>query len=334
MKLTASFLMILLLSMCMFSASVTASTNQGFEWGFETGDEFQFVLHALGDGLMIDEEIYIEANASTPIPDSITNWTDIPVATLDAYYANGTEMGIEVLLLIAAYNIELPIGNWTYLNYLAFYTLGLENFTFDDYDEYFWGYSWEDDNWTISGEGWTLFSKYSIAVHVDYLKVDGFISHYSVITTNRTTQVKTGEITLERLGIEQYTDRTNPILNQPEDIEYVFGDIGYNITWVASDDHPVSYQIQKDGTEVLSGDWNTTTEEFTIEVDNLEVGEYAYHITVVDIGGNAAYDDVYVIVLEPHNALFDNPLLIVLIVGLIAGAAVAAIIVTKIVRKR
>ncbi len=325
--------MILFLSMSMSSTSVIAATNQGFEWGVDTGDEFHFVLHADGDGLMIDEEIYIEANATTPVPDSITNWTDIPLDTLDVYYANGTEMGIEALLLIAAYNIELPVGNWTYLNYLAFYTLGLANFTFDDYDLYFWGYSWQDDNWTLSGDGWTLFSKYSIAVHVDYLKVDGFIAHYSVIATNRTTHVKTGEITLERLGIEQYTDRITPIISQPEDIEYVLGETGHNITWTASDDYPMSYQIQKDGTEVMSGNWNSTTEEFTINVDNLDVGEYAYHITVVDIGGNTAYDDVYVIVLEPYNPLFDNPVLIVLIIGFIAGAAVVAIIMTKVLRK-
>jgi hypothetical protein len=333
MKRIGSLLIILLLSMSMFPTSVIAATNQGFDWGFDTGDEFHFMFHVDGDGLMIDEEIYIEANATTPVPDSITNWTDIPLDALDAYYANGTEMGIEVILLIAAYNIELPIGNWTYLDYLAFYTLGLENFTSDDYDLHFWGYSWEDDNWTLSGDGWTLFSKYSIAVHVDYLKEDGFISHYSVIATNRTTDVKTGEITLERLGIEQYTDRTAPLLNQPGDIEYVLGDTGHNITWVASDDHPASYQILKDGTEVMGGEWNSTTEEFAIVVDNLEVGEYAYHISVVDIGGNTAYDDAYVIVLAQHNPLLDNPVVIVLIIGFIAGAAVVAIIMTKVVRK-
>jgi len=329
MKLEISFLLVLLLSTSVFSTSVIAATNQGLEWGFDTGDEFHFMLHVDGDGLMIDEEIYIEANATTPIADSITNWTDIPLDTVDAYYANGTEMGIEALLLIAAYNLELPIGNWTYLSSLAFYTIGLENFTLDDDDPYFWGYSWEDDNWTISGDGWTLFSKYSLDVHVDYLKPDGFISHYSLTATNTTTKVKTGEFTLERLGIEQYTDRTAPILNQPEDIEYVFGDVGYNITWVASDDHPVTYQILKDGIEVLGGDWNSTTEEFTITLDNLEIGEYDYHISVVDIGGNTAFDDVFVQVFAPRG----DPMLIVLIIGIGAGAGVVAII-AVVVRKR
>jgi hypothetical protein len=333
MKLAGSLLMILLLSMSTFSTSVIAATNQGFEWGFNTSDEFHFMYHVHGDGLMIDEEIYIVANVTTPVPDSITNWTDIPLDTLHAYYANGTELGIEVLALIAAYNIELPIGNWTYLDNLAFYTLSLVNMTMDESDPYFWGYSWEDDNWTLSGDGWTLFSKYSIAVHVDYLKVDGFISHYSVIATNRTTEMKAGEISLERLGIERYTDRTAPILNHPENIEYVFGDTGHNITWVATDDHPVSYQIQKDGIEVLSGDWNSTTEEFTIEVDNLDVGEYGYHISVVDIGGNTAYSDVGVSVLAPHTSPFDSPMLIFLIIGLIAGAAVVVIIMIKVVGK-
>ncbi len=333
MKLAFSSMLILLLSITLFSTSIIASTDQGFEWGVDTGDEIHFMFHVDGDGLFIDEEIYVEANASLPIPDSITNWTDIPLATIHGYYTNGTEMGIEVILLIAAYNFQLPIGNWSYLDYLAYYTHDVENYTADDTDPYFWGYSWEDENWTLAGDGWTLFSNYAIEVHVSYLKVDGFISHYSVIATNRTTDVKSGEITLERLGLEQYTDRIDPILNQPADIEYTFGDSGHNITWVASDDHPVSYQILKDGVEVIGGDWDSSPEEFTIDVDELEIGDYAYHITVTDIAGNTAYDDVYVTVLEPGTGLFNNPVLIFTIIGVIAGVAVVAIIITQIIKK-
>ena len=334
MKRTISFLLVLLMSTSLFSTPVSAATDQGLDWGCSTGDDFHFMLYVDGDGLMIDEEIYIEANTTTPVPNSITNWTDIPRDTLDAYYANGTEMGFEVLLLIAAYNIVLPIGNWTFLEGLAYYTIGLENITLDYEDPYFWGYSWEDDNWTLSGENWDLYTDYSLAVHVDFLKNDGFISHYSVVTTNRTTKVKTGEITMERIGIEQYTDRTAPTLNSPVDIEYVFGDTGNNITWISSEDNPVSYRIFRDDTEVMGGDWNSTTEEFTISVDNLEIDAYAYRIIVVDIGGNTAIDHVTVTVLRPYDIFMDNPELIVLISGFIAGAGVVILVVVVVVRKR
>lgn len=330
MKRSISILIGLLICTSMFSMSVSAVTNQGLEWGFNTGDEFHFMLYADGEGLFVDEEIYIEANATTLVPDSITNWTDIPLDTLRAYYANGTELGIEYLLLIVAYNIGLPIGNWSFLSGLAEDTHSVENFTLDSEDPYFWGYSWEDDDWNLSSDGWTLWSIYSLSVHVDYLKIDGFISHYSVIATNTTTKEKTGEINMERMGIEQYTDRTAPILNHPADIEYVLGNTGYNITWSASDENPVSYQIFKDGTEVTGNNWVSTTEEFTIIVDDLEIGEFNYTISVVDVGGNTASDEVTVTVLEPDIPLMDN----LLIIGLIGGVGVIILVIVVVFRRR
>ena len=330
MKRAVAFLILALMITSLSFMPVLAATDQGLEWGINTGNQFHFMLHVDGDGMLIDEEIYIIANTTTPVPDSMTNWTDIPLDTLDAFYANDTEMGIEVLLLLAAYNFVVPIGNWTFLSGLAASTIGVENFTLDDEDPNFWGYSWEDDNWTISGENWIIYTDYSLAVHVDFFKIDGFLAHYSVVATNRTTQDLSGEITLERMGLEQYTDDTTPILNHPTDIEYELGETGHNITWISSDEYPASYQIFKDGSEVMGGDWISSPEEFSISVDGLEIGTYNYTISVVDIRGNTASDEVIVTVQLPTNLPTDN----LLVIGLVAGAIVVLLVVAVVLRKR
>ncbi len=330
MKRAVAFLILALMITSLSIMPVLANSDQGLEWGIVTDDEFHFILHVDGDGMLIDEEIYIKANATTPVPDSITSWTDIPLDTLEAFYANDTAMGIEILLLLAAYNFVIPIGNWTFLSGLAASTIGVENFTLDDEDPNFWGYSWEDDNWTISGENWIIYTDYSLAVHVDFLKHDGFLSHYSVVATNRTTHENSGEITLERMGLEQYTEQTSPILNHPTDIEYVLGDTGHNITWTGSDEYPASYQIFKDGTEVTGGDWTSSVYEFSISVDGLEIGTYNYTISVVDVGGNAASDEVTVTVQLPTNLPTDT----LLFIGLGVGAVVVVLVVVVVLRKR
>jgi hypothetical protein len=99
---------------------MSAQTNQGFEWGFAYDDVFYFMMHLEGDGMLIDEEIHLELNDTLPvIPDSMDNWTDIPYTGIWAFYANGSQLGIEILTFVAMYNVHLPIGDWTLLSTLA-----------------------------------------------------------------------------------------------------------------------------------------------------------------------------------------------------------------------
>ncbi len=279
---------------------INAQTNQGFEWGFDDDDAFHFMMHYEEDGMLIHEEIYIELNDTLPaIPDSMDNWTDIPWVVINSFYANGTKMGIEVITFIAMYNVHLPIGNWALLTTLAQETHNLENFTLDPEDLFFWGYSWEDDDWKISGDEFTIYTNYTINVHVEYLKIDGFLTHYSVYSYNTTTMEPVGEITLNRLGIEQYSETTAPTLNHPSDIVYVEGQVGNNITWYASDNYPSWYRILKDGALLRSGSWNLSTEAITVIVDGLTTGEYNYTLTVYDLRGNSVSDEVLVTVQPP-----------------------------------
>ncbi|MFW9799413.1 MAG: hypothetical protein ACFFD9_03180, partial [Candidatus Thorarchaeota archaeon] len=278
MNRTFKLVIILFLAALMCSMPVTAQTNQGFEWGLTQDDVFHFRMYLEGDGLFIDEDIYFEFNATLPtIPDSMDNWTDIPWGlispppppgpVMNTYYANGTEMGIEVLTFAAVYNMFLPVGNWALLSTLAQDTLPLENLTLDPEDPYFWGYNWEDTDWVVNGDPPTIYSNYTLYVHVDYLKVDGFLSRYSVDAYNTTTKEKTGTVTVDRLGIEQYEETTAPTLNHPADIEYEQGQTGNSITWSPSDEYPSSYQILLDGSILRSGPWNSTTEAIVAVVD-------------------------------------------------------------------
>ena len=335
MKRVSILLILLLLATLLPVVPVIAQTDQGLEWGFTYDDEIHFMMHLNGTGFQIDEEIYLVSNDTLPtIPDSMDNWTDIPYTIMYAYYANGTQLGIEILSFVAMYNAYLPIGNWTFLTTLAQTTHDVKNFTLDPEDPHFWGYSWEDDDWVLSGEGWTIWSNYTLKVHVDYLKNDGFLANYSVDAYNTTTGADAGEIVLERMGMEKYRETTDPIiLSQPSDIEYIEGQEGYNITWYASDDHPSTYEILikhdplPPGLPTLealgllkSGLWNDSSEAITIVVDGLSAGIHTYILVVYDVRGNGAADSVRVTV-RPATVL---PWIVISVVGgiLIVIAAV------------
>ena len=323
MNLAKPFIMILLISAMLCAPPVLAQTNQGLEWGFTPEDEYYFMMHVDADDMLIDEEIYFNSSDTLPlIPDSLDNWTDIPYVIMDAYYANGTDLGAMVLIFLAAHNFQLPIGNWTLMSSIYSTTLQVDHFALDAPDPYFWGYSWDDANWEYgwvhAAEGLTLF------VHVDYFKEDGYLSHYIVESFNATTMEKTGELELDRLGLEQYRDKTAPVLNHPDDIGYFEGNSqGESITWTPSDDYPLSYEVYADGTALMSGDWNSSSESITVPVWGLDAGEHNYTIWVSDFAGNTASDTVMVSV-QPLD-LFQGSLPYILIAA--AGALIIIVVI-------
>jgi hypothetical protein len=295
------------------SPPVIAQTNQGLEWGFDPENEYHFMMNLEGDGMLINEEIYVNSSDPLPtIPDSLDNWTDIPWVALDAYFTNGTDLGIYVILFLTALNFHLPIGNWTLMSSIYSTTLNVDHFALDADDPYFWGYSWDDDDFEYGPvsveEGFTIF------VHVDYFKEDGYLSYYSVESFNTTTMEKEGELTLDRLGLGQYRDTSVPVLNQPDDISYFEGSSsGENITWTPSDDYPLSYEVYANGTVLISGDWNSSSESINVPVWGLEAGQYNYTIVVSDFAGNTAMDTVMVSVQSVD--VLDIAFLVVVLMG-------------------
>jgi hypothetical protein len=102
-------------------------------------------------------------------------------------------------------------------------------------------------------------------------------------------------------------DGTAPVVDSPADIDYPDGDSGYSITWSPYDLHPVSYQILREGVQVKSGAWNSSSEIMTISVDGLSIGSYNYTIVLVDIGGNTMTDEVIVTVFNADIPSINQP---------------------------
>ncbi|MFX1560821.1 MAG: hypothetical protein ACFFBL_09550 [Promethearchaeota archaeon] len=307
MKRVSILVVLLLLATLIPVMPVIAQTDQGFEWGFVYDDEFHFMMHLNSTDLQIDEEIYLVSNDTLPsIPDSIENWTDIPYTGIEAYYANGTQLGIEIFAFVAMYNAYVPIGNWELLSDLAYYRHIVENLTLASVYPSFWGYRWEDDDWVLTDGGVTIYSNYTINVRVEYLRTDGFLANYTVDAYNTTTGADAGEIVLERLGIEEYRETTDPIItNHPSNIMYVEGQVGNSITWYASDDNPGAYIIISTHPTLLiapftikSGLWNDSSEAITVVVDGFSAGEYVISLIVYDLSGNHDSDKLMLTVIE------------------------------------
>ena len=89
-------------------------------------------------------------------------------------------------------------------------------------------------------------------------------------------------------------DTTPPIITPPNYIYYELGETGQTIIWAASDDHPESYIIYRQGAEVESGNW--AGGDISIIADESSVGSYNYTLVVEDTCGNTEMYTVWVYV--------------------------------------
>ena len=88
----------------------------------------------------------------------------------------------------------------------------------------------------------------------------------------------------------------DPILHLSSDIIYNEGETGNIINWYATDLHPATFTITRNDTSVDSGTWTSNT-GYTINVDGLSPGVYAYTIEVSDKLGQIDSGTVLVTVL-------------------------------------
>ncbi len=91
-------------------------------------------------------------------------------------------------------------------------------------------------------------------------------------------------------------DTVPPTLSSPSDIEYEEESTGHLITWEAYDEYPLSYELLKNGSTIISGAWDGG--DISIGVDGLAMGLYNYTLRIVDEGLNSATDTVWVNVTE------------------------------------
>jgi len=91
------------------------------------------------------------------------------------------------------------------------------------------------------------------------------------------------------------TDRPT-IEHSPENITYIEGEVGHNITWNATDENPARYTITRNGKIFEAETWNGSA--FITNVDSLTAGTHLFNCTVFDEFGNTASDIVQVVVLD------------------------------------
>ena len=175
-------------------STVSAATSQGLEWGIVVGDQWNFDITSITEGVTeLQEVIYVEVLTRPTIPNIMTSLSQLPLATLNMTWANGTSLGwsalIFIYLAIASPALIYPIGNYTLLGELyaadAFY-----NGTIFDQGGY-WGMNLNDLEF-LGG---------SADIHVDYLKEDGVLAHWTVTTTNTTSSEELGSLTMVRQGL-------------------------------------------------------------------------------------------------------------------------------------
>ncbi len=155
---------------------VAAATSQGLEWNIDVGDQWNFDLTSVTDGVTeMDEVLYFESTGGlTTIPNILTDWVSLPEPSFDVEWANGTSLGWSALIflfyMVAVDRWAVPIGNYTLLGEL-----------YEDHVFY---------NGTIyeTSSYWGMDVDYlgELDVHVDFLKDDGFLAHWTVATENGT----------------------------------------------------------------------------------------------------------------------------------------------------
>ncbi|MGQ4911499.1 MAG: hypothetical protein ACP6KW_04960 [Candidatus Thorarchaeota archaeon] len=116
-----------------------------------------------------------------------------------------------------------------------------------------------------------------------------------------------------------------PQVSSPEDIIYVAGTTGHQLTWIVDDDFPDTYNLYRDGSLSESNIW--LPGPLIINVDGLDPGVHRFVLEVFDSSGNSANDTVLVTVITRGV----DPLMLVA-VG--AGVGVVAIVVIIFLMKK
>ncbi len=196
MKRTLQAIMTFAVLAMLLAGTASAATSQGLEWGIVVGDQWNFDITSTSEGVVeTDEVIYIEVLVRPTIPNIVEALDELPFDDLDLNitWANGTDLGwsgfIFILLFVATPSFIFPIGNYTLLGEL--YTADIfYNGTVYDSGGY-WGVNLNDLELVGS----------SMDIHVDYLKDDGVLAHWTVTMTNTTSSEVTGSITMTRQGL-------------------------------------------------------------------------------------------------------------------------------------
>ena len=146
------------------------------------------------------------------------------------------------------------------------------------------------DLWNSTGE--------TMTVSLDGLAIG--VYNYTIVVTDIG-----GYTTIDTVIVTVVDDLTIPTIDSPDNQTIYEGSTMNSIVWSPSDDYPVSYQILRDGSELVTDDWDGGN--ISISIDGLGLGNYNYTIVVFDIGGNSVTDTVWITVLDGTAPTIDSP---------------------------
>jgi hypothetical protein len=199
MKRTLQAMMAFMVVTMLLAGTVSAATSQGLEWGVAVGDQWNFDITTTNEGAAgLDEVIYMEVLTRPTIPNVVSVLDDIPDLGLNITWANGTTLGwsalIFIFLAVASPFFATPIGNYSLLAEL-YATDSFYNGTIYDQSGY-WGFNLNDFELIPSNS--------STDIHVDFLKQDGMLAHWTVTTTNTTSSTEMATLTMIRQGLPSF----------------------------------------------------------------------------------------------------------------------------------
>ncbi len=95
-----------------------------------------------------------------------------------------------------------------------------------------------------------------------------------------------------------------PLINEPNDFSYTYGDLNNFITWNATDDNPSNYTVNLSSNFYEFDEWNGSL--INVKVDDLSVGSYSFLIIIMDLLGNTVNDTVVVTVISDTSSAPQN----------------------------
>ncbi|MFW9866889.1 MAG: hypothetical protein ACFFEN_12410 [Candidatus Thorarchaeota archaeon] len=111
-------------------------------------------------------------------------------------------------------------------------------------------------------------------------------------------------------------DATNPLIDRPQDLSFIEGRKGLNITWIASDLNPNFFTISRNDVIVKSGLWNGNP--IFINLNGLSGGTYIFNCTIYDKAGNKVSDIVVITVKGQSSVSFGHIFIPVSIIGILS----------------
>jgi len=119
-------------------------------------------------------------------------------------------------------------------------------------------------------------------------------------TNNDKDFVGDQETSTESEWVEIYADFDPPIIDHPDDLQYLLGSTGNTITWITTDENPDTYTVSLDCAFYERGEWESGM-PIIINIDSLSIGTYEFTIRVYDTLENFIDDAVLVNVYEADD---------------------------------